>query len=106
MQGFAVAAAPRFLPDGGVAEDISVMGEMPCPINKATPDEEDNAVKADCCDASCPNMTTCMLGSMAANNTLVFAVAFVSLPESAIVPVADSTRSPEKLLRPPITLHV
>jgi|TARA_R110000822_G_scaffold126082_11_gene261270 hypothetical protein len=105
VQGFAVAAAPRFMLGEDSAPQMASIGEMPCHANKATSSRVDDAPAESCCSADCPNMTTCMLGHMASVGLAEFNVPHLSRSELVVPPLLAISRLPNKLLRPPITLR-
>jgi hypothetical protein len=80
LQGMAVSAAPTMTAD------------TPC---------QDYS----CCDAACPNMSTCALGHIAAPPVLPLALPAAARTEHAFTPVRVISRTLASLLRPPITFH-
>jgi hypothetical protein len=102
VQGIAVAWSVGTMPELKAASE-QAMGDMPCHGAATVADAESE--RPACCDADCPDMTTCALGHMAVTTSLL-----VALPAAAeSIPASDSRSpidtSPPTLLRPPIHLH-
>jgi hypothetical protein len=102
VQGVAVAAAPYAMFIDSDPAAMTMDADMPCHGQA-----DDQAVNdpASCCDADCPDMTSCMLGHLAINTS--FQLTTVHSPDTAphLAPVRVISHSPPTLLRPPITLH-
>ena len=102
VQGVAVAAAPYAMFSKSDAAAVAMDADMPCHGQM-----EDQAINdpASCCDADCPDMTSCMLGQLAI--TVSFQLTTVHSPDElpGLIPVRIIAQSPSSLLRPPITLH-
>ncbi|MGH8458602.1 MAG: hypothetical protein ACRESV_04575 [Nevskiales bacterium] len=102
VQGVAVSAAPLAMFSESGQTTVSMNADMPC---HGQMDDQAVTDPASCCDADCPDMTSCMLGHLAFANTV-----HASTPHSPdefqqLIPVRVITRAPSSLLRPPITLH-
>ena len=104
VQGFAVSAAPRAsLSSAATAHaEMQMKGDAPCPMMMG---EASGKQAPSCCNATCPDMTTCALGHIAAIS--VFSVALPATAQihpqfSLVLAVARTSTS---LLRPPISLH-
>ncbi len=103
VQGVAVSAAPVFGPD---LATMTMDSDIPCHGQM-----DDQAVSqavsnpASCCDADCPDMTSCMLGHLAI--AAHFQLTTLHSPDAVphMIPARIITHSPPSLLRPPITLH-
>lgn len=97
VQGFAVAAGPL----GGLAAEQAVATEAAPPCHEPATDETPSS----CCDADCPDMTSCMLGHF--TTTPAFELAASPSPGETLrpIPARVLSRAPTSLLRPPISLH-
>jgi hypothetical protein len=103
VQGYAVSAAPVAQVRAAAMTGMAAMADMPCHAKMAKGSAKQ---MPPCCNADCPDMTTCMLGHLA-----------VTAPASQLPPLPDVAPSswlppPAKLaqqsspvFRPPITLH-
>jgi hypothetical protein len=69
VQGLAVAAAPRGVASRAPAATEAASMPAHCP-DMAAPGEASDPAGPSCCDASCPDMTTCALGHSAAAITI------------------------------------
>lgn len=103
VQGYAVSAASWLVPFDPPVAEVGTMAEPPCHGTQAPAPEKQTPC---CCDATCPDMTSCALGHLASAAviaTVVFPPDGVAMPDAHFLPVAG--RVPSSLLRPPITLH-
>lgn len=101
-QGFAVAAAPRATLADAASAEMRVGADMPCHARKA---DQTGQPDRSCCNARCPDMTTCALGHMAAIAVISLAVPPAARVEPSFTPVRAVTRTLASPLRPPIALH-
>lgn len=104
VQGLAVSAAPHASPMDTVAS-LPATAHMPCHAQNADAADTQAAAKPSCCDASCPDMTSCALGHMAVSAPTGIAplpANAAEYPVPASVLVSHPLRSP---LRPPIAIH-
>ncbi|HBG31982.1 MAG TPA: hypothetical protein DDW98_15390 [Gammaproteobacteria bacterium] len=105
VQGFAVSAAPRAKLSEGAPAFVSVVADMPCHAQKAAKTDHAGEQARSCCNASCPDMTTCALGHLASVATISVALPQLTRAENRFTPVLAVSRVPNSLLRPPIALH-
>lgn len=103
VQGLAVSAAPRaeWSEPAPAKMSATSMADMPCHAQKA--DKADLAQP--CCDASCPDMTTCALGHLACVATESVVFSQMMREALAFTSVRVQARALASPLRPPITLH-
>jgi hypothetical protein len=103
VQGMAVAAAPYAMLFGSDPVAMTMDADMPCHGQQAVSDSGQSG--SSCCNADCPDMTSCMLGHLAINAS--FHLTTEHSPDEVLhlVPVRVISHSPPILLRPPITLH-
>jgi hypothetical protein len=101
VQGVAVSAAPDIASKSDTVA-MTVGADMPCHGQMGDQASNDSA---SCCDAQCPDMTSCMLGHLAliAHFQLTTPHAPAELP--GLIPIRILTRFPSSPLRPPIALH-
>lgn len=102
VQGVAVSAAIPAAISESTSPAITMDADMPCHGQAEDAAGQDNS---SCCDADCPDMTSCMLGQLAINAN--FQLTTLHVPDQ--VPQLKSLRfinraSPTHL-RPPISLH-
>ncbi len=99
LQGYAVSAAPRanLLKDSGA--EMAMQMDMPCHGQKADAEKAD---KLSCCNADCPDMTTCALGHIASPVSLTLDTPRGDVAVPGLVAVREIARAPTSLLRPPI----
>jgi hypothetical protein len=104
-QGFAVAAAPRAKLSKGEPASVSVMADMPCHAPKVT--EQDGSAKKTpvCCDANCPDMTTCALSHLGFAMVVSVSLPLPSTTQFRFTPALTASPTPGSPLRPPIVLH-
>lgn len=102
VQGVAVSAAPYAMLFDPDPVAMAMDDDMPC---HGQADDQSVNDPASCCDADCPDMTSCMLGHLAPGAH--FQLTTLHSPDElpGLVPIRIITRSPPALLRPPITLH-
>jgi len=102
-QGFAVSSVPRakWSEPSQVEIGAMAMADMPCHAQKA--DQADPA--RPCCDASCPDMTTCALGHLAGVATMSVVLSQMMRETPVFTSVRVQARALASPLRPPITLH-
>lgn len=103
VQGFAVSAAPKAKwPDAAHVQNAA-QAEMPCHAQKAVKVKSEQTSKSDrsCCNAGCPDMSTCALGhfTIASKLSVVLPNADRAMP--SFTPVRIVVRAPTSLLRPP-----
>jgi hypothetical protein len=107
LQGVAVASAPAMAtPAETSAAAEAVTALPPChgaaAVDAATPAPAD---PHGCCDAGCPNMTTCLLGAYAPVGLPALA-RLTATVETAVFRAAPLPLPPPRArLRPPIPLH-
>lgn len=100
VQGTVAAAKPLAIAPASDTDAVHMAADMPC-AGMA----QDDGTDMGCCDADCPGMLSCLLGSAAvAGDAAPAASAGTQPPDS---PKATSTRAalPTSPLRPPIALH-
>lgn len=101
LQGWAVAAAPRaHLPQ---AASLDAMADMPCHARSS--DQKpgvDGTVKPSCCNADCPDMTTCALGHFVSVVTFALDTPRAHVPAPVALSARQASAAPAFLLRPPI----
>lgn len=107
LQGVAVASVPVMVSPAEASAAVEAVTALPpchgdAAVDAAPPAPED---AHGCCDASCPNMTTCLLGAYApaALPALGLITAAVEAPLPRIAPLL--LPPPRARLRPPIVLH-
>jgi hypothetical protein len=102
VQGVAVSAAPSALFIDADPVVMTMDSDMPCHGQM-----DDQAVNdsSSCCDADCPDMTSCMLGQLAINASFQLTTLYTPDAVPHLVPAPAIIRSPPTFLRPPITLH-
>lgn len=105
VQGFAVSAAPRAKLSEGTPASASVMVDMPCHAQMAMKQDDSGKQERSCCNASCPDMTTCALGHLAAATLVTVSVPPAAQAESRVTPVRIEARTLNSPLRPPIASH-
>lgn len=105
VQGFAVSAAPHAKPSEGAPASASVMADMPCHAQKTMKQDDSGKQDRACCNASCPDMTTCALGHLAAVATVSVGLPQAARAERRFTPVRVATRTLNAPLRPPIAFH-
>lgn len=105
VQGFAVSAAPRAKLAEGAPASASVMADMPCHAQKAMKQDDSGKQDRACCNASCPDMTTCALGHLASAAHVSVALPPAAQAESHVAPIHVEARTLNSPLRPPIVLH-
>lgn len=109
LQGVAVASASPMLPSPEAPEAAQHAAVPPChgtaSADTTVASEAEAVDRIGCCDADCPNMSTCVLGAYALTTLphlgLHLPVALRPLPH------ADGLPQPPQpgQLRPPIPLH-
>ena len=104
-QGFAVSAAPRAKLSESAPASASVVADMPCNGQKALKQDETGKPHRSCCNASCPDMTTCALGHLASATTVSLMVPTAAGAQPSLPPVRAESRALSSLLRPPISFH-
>ena len=104
VQGVAVAAAPYDLVTDSDPVAMTMDSGMPCHEQGQKADDAAQGGSS-CCDADCPDMTSCMLSHVAINASFQLVTAHSPDVVPGLVPVRVLTHSPPTLLRPPITLH-
>lgn len=92
LQGMAVSAAP-------------LAADTPCHVPQAETADATDSQEYPCCDAGCPNMSSCALGHIAAMSVLSVVLPAAARTEHAFTPVHLVSRTLVSPLRPPITLH-
>lgn len=105
VQGAAVSAAPRAKLSAEVSALASAMADMPCHAQKAMTADDPGKPDHSCCNASCPDMTTCALGHLASVGTVSVALPQDARAELSFTAVRVTSRTASSLLRPPIALH-
>lgn len=101
LQGLAVSAAP-YIAAAAPAEAEMAM-DMPCHGQMS---EKAGKQDRSCCSSTCPDMTTCALGHLAASVSVIFeALSPVTHAEHSFTLIGAVSTSPTTLLRPPISLH-
>ncbi len=102
VQGFAVAAGERTTDADSVAQ-VSIAPQTDTPCHGAMADQADGQ---SCCNAGCPDMSTCAFAHLAIGS-LHTNPEYVPVP-AAFAPVVNTRFSafpPKSLLRPPIALY-
>ncbi len=102
VQGVAVAAAPYAMLFDADPVVMTMDADMPCHGQAASDSEQSGS---SCCDAVCPDMTSCMLGHLAINASFQLTTVHSPGELPGLIPVRIIAQSPPSLLRPPITLH-
>lgn len=101
LQGWAVAAAPRA--HLSQVASLEVMADMPCHARSS--DQKPGAggtEKPSCCNADCPDMTTCALGHFVSVVTFTLNSPRADVPAPVLLVVREISAAPAFLLRPPI----
>lgn len=102
LQGLAVSAAPHAKMADVAKAELTVKTDMPCHTQKADPaGQQDRS----CCNADCPDMTSCALSHIATMAVMPLALPRAARAEPTFTQaraVAPTLTSP---LRPPITSH-
>lgn len=107
VQGFAVSAASHAgFADAPAAQALEMV-DMPCHGQKRQADKADAADSQEraCCNAGCPDMTTCALGHLASVATVSVTLPPPVRPERGVSRKCVALRPFRSLLRPPIVLH-
>ncbi|WP_133164335.1 hypothetical protein [Solimonas fluminis] len=99
LQGYAVSAAPRANLIKALDADMAMQMDMPCHGQKA---DAEKVGKPSCCNADCPDMTTCALGHIASPVTLTLDPPRGDIAEPSLFVVREIARAQTSLLRPPI----
>ncbi|MDM4771381.1 hypothetical protein [Solimonas sp. SE-A11] len=99
LQGYAVSAAPRANLIKALDADMAMQMDMPCHGQKA---DAEKAGKPSCCNADCPDMTTCALGHIASAVSLTLEPPRGGIAEPDPLAVREIARTSTSLLRPPI----
>lgn len=102
VQGFAVSAAPRAMQADATHAEMTAKSEMPCHMKMG---DSSGKQLPSCCNASCPDMTTCAFGHIAAVPVISLVLPETGREMSGFTSVRILTRTATSLLRPPITLH-
>ncbi len=99
LQGYAVSATPRANLIKALDADMAMQMDMPCHGQKA---DAKKAGKPSCCNADCPDMTTCALGHIASPVGVTLDTPRGDIVEPGSFAVREIARAPTSLLRPPI----
>lgn len=106
LQGLAVSAAPHvWAQERGSTVSVAATG-MPCHAQAGdATDAQAAPLEGPCCNAACPDMTSCALSHMAVSlPAAVTRLSAASVLFTGLEPVPVS-QPPRSLLRPPIPLH-
>lgn len=103
LQGLAVSAAPYAKMADPAEAEMAMDMEMPCHGQMS---DKAGTQKRSCCNSTCPDMTTCALGHIAASiDVMTVALSPAAYAEHSFTAVHAATRSLTTPLRPPISLH-
>lgn len=99
-QALAEVAPDALPPCHGAAQRMPVANSESAPALPEAPEAHG------CCDADCPNMTTCLLGAYAPAGLPTLAPVTARVESSPFRITATPVPPPRTRLRPPIVLHV
>ena len=101
LQGVVVSSAPRIaLADMQPHAGVTIRIAMHCDMRMV-----DASGKPSCCDAQCPDMTTCLLGAIATDSPVAMVLPRAPRVTTDLVSTHLIQRTLAVPLRPPITLH-